>query len=108
MEIGDKGAYFISMQGKFYSFIYFKTNNLANYPKDKMFVAYIDADGIDYVCDGVLSYEDFEESFKFYDVYYSYQMSARELYDGFKNKFQYPLEFYERWKRFAEGQLKIN
>jgi len=108
MDIGNKGAYFISMEGKFYSFIYFKTNNLANYPKDKLFVAYIDADGMDYVGDGKLSYEDFEETFKMYDLYYSYELSARELYDGFKNKFQYPLEFYERWKVMVEGQLKMN
>ena len=102
----DKGAYFISMEGKFYTLIYIKTNILSNYPKDKVFIVYIDEDGIDYVCDGVLSYEDFEESFKFYDVYYSYQMSACELYNGFKN-FKYPVEFYERWKVMMEGQLKI-
>jgi hypothetical protein len=107
MEIGDNGAYFISMEGKFYSLFYIKTNTLANYPKDKVFVVYIDADGMDYVGDGKLSYEDFEEAFKMYDVYYSYKLSARELYDGFKNKFQYPLEFYERWKVIVEGQLKI-
>ena len=108
MDIKDKGAYFILMEGRFYSLIYFKTNNLSNYPKDKMFVAYIDADGTDYIGDGNLSYEDFEESFKMYDVYYSYELTARELYDAFKNKFKYPLEFYERWKVMVEGQLKMN
>ena len=108
MDIGDNGAYFISMEGKFYSLFYIKTNTLANYPKDKVFVVYIDADGMDYVGDGKLSYEDFEETFKMYDVYYSYKLSARELYDSFKNKFQYPLEFYERWKVMVEGQLKMN
>ena len=107
MEIGNNGAYFISMEGKFYSLIYINTNTLSNYPKDKVFVVYIDADGMDYVGDGKLSYDDFEETFKMYDVYYSYQLSARELYDAFKNKFQYPLEFYERWKVMVEGQLKI-
>lgn len=106
MDIGDKGAYFISMEGKFYSLIYIKTNILSNYPKDKIFVVYIDADGIDYVGNGNLSYEDFEESFKMYDVYYSYQMSPRELYDSFKH-FSYPLEFYERSKQFVENQLRI-
>jgi hypothetical protein len=42
-----------------------------------------------------------------YDVYYSYKLSARELYDGFKNRFEYPVEFYERLKVMVEGQLKI-
>jgi hypothetical protein len=107
MDIKDKGAYFISMEGKFYSFIYWKTNTLSNYPKDKMFVAYIDSAGTDYIGDGKLSYEDFEESFKMYDVYYSYELTARELYDAFKKKFEFPVEFYERWKIMVEGQLKM-
>lgn len=106
MDLKDKGAYFISMEGKFYSLIYIKTNILSNYPKDKVFVAYIDDCGVDYVGDGNLSYEDFIHSFKMYDVYYSYELSARELYDSFK-KFEYPLEFYERWKVMVESQLRI-
>jgi hypothetical protein len=106
-EIKDKGAYFISLQNNFYSLIYFKTNILQNYPKDNIFVAYIDANGVDYIGNGDLSYADFEESFKMYDLYYSHELSAQELYDAFKNKFKYPLEFYERWKVMVEGQLKM-
>ena len=104
MALNVKGAYFISMEGKFYSLIYIHTNVLANYPKDKVFVVYIDADGLDYVGNGNLSYEDFEESFKLYEQYYSHELSARELYDSFK-QFDYPVEFYDRCKRFVEGQL---
>jgi len=106
-DIKDKGAYFISMEGKFYSFIYWKTNTLDNYPKDKIFSVYIYSAGRDYIGDGNLSYEDFEESFKMYDIYYSYELSARELYDAFKKKFEFPIEFYERWKIMVEGQLKM-
>lgn len=107
MDIRDKGAYFISMKDTFYSLIYWKTNTLSNYPKDKMFVAYIDSAGTDYVGDGNLSYEDFEESFKMYDVYYSYELTGRELYDAYKKRFEFPVEFYDRWKIMVEGQLKM-
>ena len=107
MDIRDKGAYFISMEGKFYSLIYWKTNTLANYPKDKIFVVYIDSAGMDYVGDGKLSYEDFEEAFKMYDVYYSHELTGRELYDAFKKRFEFPVEFYDRWKIMVEGQLKM-
>ena len=103
----DKGAYYIVMDNKFYTFIYIKTNLLSNYPKDKVFVVYIDSDGIDYVGNGNLSYDDFEGSFKLYSEYYSYELSPRELHDKLYKKFNYSIEFYERNKLFVEQQLKI-
>ena len=106
-NFGDKGAYYVVMDNKFYTLFYIKTNVLSNYPKDKMFVVYIDADGIDYVNDGNLSYADFEDSFKLYTEYYSCELPTRDIYDILKKRFDYPIEFYERQKMFVESQLRI-
>ena len=117
MKLGDKGAFFIKKEDdSIWILIYFRTNyvlkkktNFINVKPNKIFAAFFDINGRDYIRHNI-SIKEFKTSLNTGDIYDYNKSTAKEMYEKMKesgiDKF-YTKSWFEKQYNFIKEQTKL-